>query len=205
MSRSFRSALAFLAAAATPLLALAQEHGGEHAAAHAEPVNAVPTFDQGFYSSVTTIVVFLVVFAVLAMKVWPTITKALDERANKIKEEIESAEMARKQAKDALDQYQKSLADARAEAQRMLDQTRQQQQALAAELKAKNEADLAAMREKATRDIESAKKAAIAEIYAQATTLSTTMAGKILRRQITAGDQQALIDESLAQLQGARG
>ncbi|NBW89583.1 MAG: hypothetical protein EBR51_06680 [Gammaproteobacteria bacterium] len=54
--------------------------------------------------------------------------------ATQIREEIESAEMARKQAKDALEQYQQSLAQARAEAQKMLETTKAQQTALAAEL-----------------------------------------------------------------------
>jgi F-type H+-transporting ATPase subunit b len=69
-------------------------------------------------TAITALVVFAVVFAVLATKVWPTITKGLDERANKITGEIEAAENARKQAKDALEQYQQSLKQARAEARR---------------------------------------------------------------------------------------
>ncbi len=200
MPAQLRSLALALALAAAPALALAADdaHAGEKA-------GVLPTVEQGIVPMLVSIIVFVIVLAVLSVAVWPKIVKGLDERANKIKEEIESAEMARKQAKDALDQYQKSLADARAEAQAMLEKTRQQQIALAAELKAKADAELAAMREKATRDIESAKKAAISEIYTQASNLSTTMASKILRRQITAGDQQALIDESLAQLQGARG
>jgi F-type H+-transporting ATPase subunit b len=101
---------------ATPLIAFAQEHG--HAA---EEVGALPTVKQGLWTGVTAIIVFVVVLAVLATKVWPVIGRALDERADKIKSEIAAAENARKQAKDALEQYERSLADARAEAQRMLD------------------------------------------------------------------------------------
>lgn len=190
---------AFVVAVTVPaLIAFAADPG-----AAAEKVEAVPTLKQGLYSAVTTLVVFAIVFAILATKVWPVITKALDERANKIRDEIESAESARKQAKAALDDYQKSLADARAEAQQMLDKTRAQQNALAAELKAKADAELAAMRERAMKDIENAKRAAVNELYNHSANLAADMAGKILRRQVTAGDQQRLIEESLEQL-GAR-
>jgi len=120
--------------------------------------------EQGTASAVTALVVFAVVFAVLAVKVWPVIGRGLDERADKIKGEIAAAEAARQQAKDALAQYEKSLADARAEAQAMLEKTKQQQTALADELKAKSEAELSAMKDRARKDIEAAKRAAISEM-----------------------------------------
>lgn len=185
------SALALLGPALT---VLAQEH-----AAH-EEVGAVPTVKQGLVTGITAIIVFLLVLTVLQLKVWPVIVKGLDERASKIKNEIESAEQARKQAKDALDQYQQSLAQARAESQKMLEQTKAQQVALAADLKAKAEVELGQLREKATRDIEQAKRAAISEIYSQTTTLATAVAGKILRREIRPADQQQLVEESLRQM-----
>src|ERR1044071_5193507 len=133
-------AFVLLVSAATPVVALAQHGGAE------EPVGAMPTFNQGIASAITAILVFALVLAVLATKVWPVITKALDERAEKIKSEIAAAEAARKQAKDALEQYERSLADARAEAQRMLEKTKAQQQALADELKAKADVELNAMK-----------------------------------------------------------
>lgn len=195
---------AFVAVAAPVAMALAEDppQGTDsHAASAHEVVEALPTVKQGIVTGATAIVVFLLVFAVLAVKVWPTITRALDERAAKIREEIESAEMARKQAKDALDQYQQSLAQARAEAQKMLDATKSQQAALAAELKARAEAEAAQMRERAMRDIDSAKRAAIAEIYTDASNMASMVAGKILRREVRPSDQQALVEESLAKLQ----
>ena len=122
------------------------------------------------------------------------------ESENKIREEIESAEMARQQAKDALEQYQMSLAQARAEAAKMLETTRTQQAQLAADLKAKADVELSQMRERALRDIEGARRAAVAEIYAHAGSLANDIAGKILRRNVNADDTNRLVEESLAQL-----
>lgn len=191
-----------------PVAAFAQEGhdaapaAGEHAAAaHAAPsADAIQGIQAGVATAATAIVVFALVFAVIATKIWPTIAKGLDERANKIREEIEAAEMARQQAKDALEEYQRSLADARAEAQKMIDAARQQQTALAAELKAQADAELNAMRERARRDIETAKRAAVAEIYNEASNLGTMIASKILKRNVSGGDTQSLLDESVKQL-----
>lgn len=184
-----------LATTLAPLVVLAQEsHGAE------DKQGAIANVSQGVASAVTALAVFAVVFAVLATKVWPTITKGLDERARKIREEIEAAENARKQAKDALEQYQQSLNQARAEAQKMIEQARVQQMALAAELKAKADAELGHMRERAMRDIEAAKRAAITEMYTQQSNLATAVAAKILRRELNAGDQDGLVQESLREL-----
>lgn len=197
VARFAKLALAVLPAMTT----FAQEHAAEGHEAH-EDVGALATWKQGFPVAITALVCFALVFAVLATKVWPVIAKGLDERADKIRREIEAAELARKQAKEALDEYQRNLQQARAEAQRMIDQTKAQQAQLAAELKAKADVELSAMREKALKDIEAAKRAAVSELYEQSAQLATTLAGKILKRNITASDHQALIQESLGQLQG---
>jgi F-type H+-transporting ATPase subunit b len=188
-----------LATTLAPLVVLAQEsHGAEHGAQDKQ--GAIATMSQGVASAVTALAVFAVVFAVLATKVWPTITKGLDERARKIREEIEAAENARKQAKDALEQYQQSLNQARAEAQKMIEQARVQQMALAAELRAKADVELGHMRERAMRDIEAAKRAAITEMFTQQSNLATAVAAKILRRELNASDQDGLVQESLREL-----
>ena len=177
-------------------------HDDGHHGAH-EEVGAIPTTKQGVVTGITAVIVFCLVLAVLGGKVWPTIAKGLDEREKKIRDEIESAEEARKQAKDALESYEKSLGEARAEAQQMLEQAKSDQQKLTAELKAKAESELGAMKEKAQREIESAKRAAVSEIYSEAATLATTVAGKILAREVSSADQQRLVDEAVAELSGA--
>lgn len=181
-------------------------HADDTHDAHAghEEVGAIPTVKQGLVTGITAVVVFLLVFAVLAAKVWPAITKGLDERAAKIRSEIEAAEAARKQAKDALASYERSLSEARAEAQQMLDRAKADQQKLTAELKAKADTELNAMKERAKREIDSAKRAAVAEIYAESANLATSIASKILGREVNAGDQQRLVNEAVAELAAGR-
>lgn len=176
----------------TPIAVAAAEGG--------EKVGAIPSVKQGFWTAITAVIVFLIVVAFLGAVVWPKIGGALDERANKIREEIESAERARQQAKDALAEYERSLAEARAEANEMLEQTKAQQAKLASELRAKSEAEASELKARAIRDIEAAKKDALSDLYAQSATLATTIAGKLIGREVSSDDQQRLIDESLAEL-----
>ena len=200
MNRFALSASALVLALGSTLARAADETAH---AAH-ETVGALPTVKQGLATGITALVVFAIVAAFLGAFVWPKINAALEARENKIRDEIESAERARQQAKEALEEYQNSLAQARAEAARMLEQARAQQQQLATELKAKADAELSQMRDRAMKDIDAAKRAAIAEVYADATNLSTILAAKILRREINPQDQQRLVEESLSQLEASR-
>lgn len=175
--------------------------GAAHAAGeHMPKAGVLPTIQEGIVPMVVSILVFVVVMAILSAFVWPKIVAGLEERSNKIKSEIKEAEMARKQAKEALEEYQKSLAEARAESQRMIETAKSQTLTIAADLRAKAEIELTAMREQAKRDIEAAKRAAVSELYQQSAMLATELAGKILKRNINANDQKALIEESLGQL-----
>src|SRR5262245_38230110 len=152
-----------------------QEHaadaaGASHdAAAHGTHAQVLDT--SNWLPGVTALVVFAIAFAVLAIWVWPKIAKGLDDRDRKIREEIEAAEEAREQAKEALAEYQQSLASAREEANRMIAQAKSDAKAAAEELRASNQTELAEMKQRATREIESAKQAAINEIYNEASGL----------------------------------
>ncbi len=176
----------------------ADDHGAHGDGHHA--ANPLASVEEGFWTGVTAIVLFLVVFGLLSTMVWPKIVKGLDERNEKIVGEIAAAEEARKQAKHALDEYEKNLAEARAESQRMIEETRAQQSQLAAQLKANADAELSAMREKALAEIDGAKKQALNELYSESVNIATVMAGKILQRQVTVEDQQRLMDESIEEM-----
>lgn len=148
----------------------------------------------------TAIVVFGLAFFALSRKVWPKILLGLDERDKKILDEIKAAEDAREKANSALREYEESLATARQEANDMIAKARDDAKATGEELRRRNEVELSEMKHRATRDIESAKQNAIAELHAEATMLATTMASKILQREITAADDEALLNDALREL-----
>ncbi|MEO1129493.1 MAG: F0F1 ATP synthase subunit B [Planctomycetota bacterium] len=143
------------------------------------------------------LIVFGASVFVLQKTAWPKILGGLEERENKIREEIFAAEEARKRADAALKDYEASLAEARAEANRMIEATKAEQARMAADLRAKAEAEVTQLRESAMRGIEAAKRAALSEIYAETADLSTRVAAKILERDVNEDDQRRLVDESV--------
>jgi len=150
------------------------------------------------------LVVFLVFFAIAAKLVWPKITAGLDERYAKIRGEIDAAEKARHDAQSAQKKFEEKLQQAQAEAAATIAAAQATARKVADELRAKNDAELSDMKSRAIADIESAKQAAVKEINDHAVALATTMASKILRREVGAGDQSRLVSESLAELSRAR-
>jgi len=66
-------------------------------------------------------------------------------------------------------------------------------------MRAQTEAEEA--KDRATKDIEIARANAVNDIYAQAAELSTSIASKILRRNLNPDDQRDLVNRSLEQLQ----
>lgn len=153
---------------------------------------------------VVALVVFLIFAGILSAFVWPKITSALDERQKKILGEIDAAERARGDAEAAKAKFERDLATARDESAKMIAQARSDAQRLADELRARSEAELQDRLTKATAEIEGAKRAAVNELHSKAADLATTIASKILQRQITEGDQQRLVEESLRELAGRR-
>jgi F-type H+-transporting ATPase subunit b len=152
---------------------------------------------------VTILVVFGITYWLLAKKVWPLILKSLDEREQKIREEIQQAEESREQAKAVLAEYEKSLAQAREEANQMVAKAKTDAKAVAEELRARNEQELTEMKDRATREIEAAKKAAITELHEESVGLAMSIARKILQREISADDQKRLVEESMQELAAA--
>ena len=172
------------------MLLLAAEEGG--GGANPMSVELLPL--------ITSLVVFLLFFTVLSRVVWPKISQGLDDRQNKIREEITSAEEAREQAKAALAEYESSLKDARQEAVEVVAKAKADAKAAADELRERNQAELADMKLRAREEIDGAKRAAIAELHNEAGVLASTIAGKILQREISVDDQQRLVDEALREL-----
>jgi len=174
-----------------PVSVLAAEGGG---AVEGDPMNLMAL------EMIWAIVLFILFAAILGFVVWPKILSALQAREQKLEGDLVGAEKARAQADEALATYKAKIAEAQKEAQSVVEEARKSAEAAGAKIKADTEADIAKMKERAAAEIEAAKDQALTEVYAQAAELSTQIAGRILKREISAADQQQLVNESLAEL-----
>jgi F-type H+-transporting ATPase subunit b len=99
-----------------------------------------------------------------------------------------------------LKEYSSKLAAAQEQIRQMLGQAQKDAEGVSAGIKVKAQQDAEEIKERAMKEIDAGKNAAMAEIHDHAATLATSVAEKILRRNINDGDQKALVQSSLDQL-----
>lgn len=150
--------------------------------------------------AIWNLLIFLIVLALLAKFVFPVIRDGLKAREAKLEGDLTSAEQAKAAADEALAGYKQQLADAQKEAMKMVDEAKKTAEQAASKVKADAETEIGKMKDRAKAEIESAKDAALGEVYAQTAELSTQIASRILKREISAADQQQLVSDSLAEL-----
>ena len=141
---------------------------------------------------------FAIVFLLMWKFAFPSVKKGMDARTERIRESLSTAEQAKTDAQEVLDEYQRQLADARNEANRIIEEARQTAEALRRDLTARAEADAAEIRTRASADIEAAKSRAMEELRGQLTELTIGLAERVVKRNIDRDSNAQLIDDYIA-------
>ena len=143
-------------------------------------------------------------FVVVMIGMWkfalPAMRTSLDARADRIRNDLESAEAQRTEASDILAQYQAQLADARNESVRIIEEARQTADEMKRDLAARTESDIAEMRARAAADIESAKVQAIADLRGEGAALAIGAAEQVVERNLDRDTNVALIESYINQV-----
>ena len=128
-------------------------------------------------------------------------TKALNERTERIKSALEAAERSRDEAQRLLDEYKKQMAESRAQAQKIIDSATQMGRQMREETvtRAKQEAERTV--ERALAEIEREKLAAIEELKSHVADLSLQIATKLVAQELDGEKHRSLIESYLYQLE----
>ena len=129
-------------------------------------------------------IAFLVFVALLAyLGVHKQIVAALDNRANKIKAELNEAKKLKDEAMALLAQYQKKRQEAETEAQSIITGAKAEAERLSVEANAKAEEFVARRTKMAEQKIAQAEAQAVADVRAAAADAAVAAAEKILAEQ----------------------
>ena len=157
--------------------------------------NPLVQLDPGLF--VWTILTFLVLLGVLAKFEWNPLLKMLKDRENLIRSSLDDAEKAQMELARLNSEGEDIINKARSEAQTILAEGK----AAASKLKdetlneAKDQAK--SILSDAEKRIRIEKDKAIAEIKSEVVDLSLSVATKLIKKNISREDNQALIDDSL--------
>ena len=161
-----------------------------------------PLLDFKLAEAVWIIIIFSVLLVILYKTAWKNVIAGLKAREDRIRNDIADAESARAKSEASLKEYNTQLATAEQKVRDLLQAATVEAERISTQIKTQAQVEVEAARDRAAKDIETAKRQAIQDIYVQAATLSTSLAEKILRRNLNADDQRDLVSRSLEQLQG---
>ncbi len=148
-----------------------------------------------------TIAVFLVLLYLLKRYAWGPLLAALDERQAGIRKSLDDADRARKELEQVRQESEAIIGKARSEADGIVSGARSDAAKLREDLRRQAQEEAQAIRENAQRQIRQERDRALAQIRREAVDVSILIASKLIRRNLSPADNQALIDEALKQVQ----
>lgn len=147
---------------------------------------------------VWTLVCFLVVLWVLKKYAYGPIQDLLEQRRAAITADLDSAESARTEAQQTLEEYKAQLAEARKEAGKIVEDARAAIEAKRVEDMATIEADKQRQLARAREEIAAETRHSLAAIKQQVADLTMAATEKVVRSKLDETEQRRLIDAALA-------
>ena len=142
-------------------------------------------------------IIFIGLILLLKKFAWKPILDAVNEREEGIKNALLSADNARKEMQNLQSDNQRILQEARLERDGMLKEAREIKEKMVADAKNEAQAQGLKMIEQAKAAIESEKNAAMAELKLQVSTLSLSIAEKLLKEELSNKEAQTKLVEKM--------
>ena len=154
-------------------------------------------FDATFWVAIAFLVF---VGVVLYYKVPAIVAKQLDQRADRIKTELDEAQKLREDAQAMFADYQRRQRDALSTAEEIVAKAKDDAALIRKESEAELEASLKRRQELAETKIRQAEEKALSEVQNIAVEVSIAAAEKLMKDNIKAKESGALIDQSIKDL-----
>ena len=143
---------------------------------------------------------FLLLIFLVKKFAWGNITSILDARAEKITNDIDEAESARKKAEELAAKREAELAGSRQEATTILETAKETAEKNKAHILSEANQEALRLKERAQLEISQNKEEAMNSIKGDVADLTVNLAGKLLSQQLDSEGHRQLIDRYLNEL-----
>jgi len=143
------------------------------------------------------VLIFVGLILLLKKFAWKPILDAVNDREEGIKNALLSAENAKKEMQNLQADNQRILQEARLERDNMLKEAREMKEKMVEDAKNEAQAQGQKMIEQAKTAIESEKNAAMTELKLQVSTLSLSIAEKLLKEELSNKEAQTKLVEKM--------
>lgn len=147
-------------------------------------------------------IAFLLILAILWRYVVPPIQKAMRERQEIIRQQIEDSEQAKTKLAEAEAEYQRALAEARAEAAQIRESARAEAQQVVEEVRARAQEEQARIVARGDEQLQNQRGQVVRELRAEIGSLALELSEKIVGQRLSDDAQvRATVDAFLADLE----
>jgi F-type H+-transporting ATPase subunit b len=145
-------------------------------------------------------IAFVIAIAVVSKRVWQVVAGMLDERAAKIKAELDEAQKLKDDAQKALGQFQRKQRDALQEAEAIIAHARQEAARFAERAKRELATTIERRQRLAEEKIALAETKALAEVRNAAVDIAIGAARQVIADRLGDAQGQALVDQAISEL-----
>jgi len=160
-------------------------------------LNLVDQLHQNSNIIVWTVITFGLAVFILGKFGWPQIIAGLEAREGKIQGDLDSAKQANEDAQKLLKEHKAMMEGTDEKIRAIVDEAKRDALVIKDEIENKAKEESEKIRERSLRDIELAKDAAIGSLREESVHLATTIATKLISREVNAADHKSLVDECL--------
>jgi F-type H+-transporting ATPase subunit b len=143
---------------------------------------------------------FLILFGALAKFAFPAIRTAMDERAEKIRSDLEKADTAKVDAEAKATEYQRKLDEAKTEAAKIMEEARQTSDQYRDQRKTEADAEIADLKERAAADVEASKTQALSDLRNEVADLAIGAAEQVVAKSLDRETNVALVEQYIDQV-----
>jgi F-type H+-transporting ATPase subunit b len=147
---------------------------------------------------------FTALFLLLRRFAYPQIKQMMENRAERIRSDLASAESTKADAEQVLAEYRAQLNDAKAEAGRIIEEARQAADAIKRDQETRLQSELADLRARAVADIDSAKTQAVSDLRGEVAQLAIGAAETVVQRSLDEATQTQLVEDYINQVAAQR-
>lgn len=142
-------------------------------------------------------ITFIALYVVMARVALPRIATVIEERRDKIADDLDQASRLKREAEEALQAYESALADARARAHAIASETRERLNAEMDREKSEIEAELQGRIDQAEKRIAATKEEAMKNVRSVATEAAQAIVARLTGESVGPSEAERAVDQSL--------
>ncbi|EHF02747.1 MULTISPECIES: F0F1 ATP synthase subunit B [Olsenella] len=172
----------------TPALALAESPSGADLLLP-KPAEFVPA-----------LIAFLIIWVVLAKLAWPSILSMMEQRQQKIQDDLDAAARSKAEAAESAKSYEARILEANHEADAIISRAKREAEEERSQILARAQRDASDVIAKAHGAVDSERRKAMIELSSSVVDLSVEIASKIIGNDLSEDEQRKLAEKYLAEV-----